>query len=209
MFSGIVETTTRVRGAQNSAGILRISLDRPPGFTDLHSGDSVAVDGICLTLEDFDSVQMTFALGPETLRITGWGPEGVLNKVVNLERSLRLQDRVHGHFVTGHVDAKGRILNVTEEGEALRLQIDIPGVLRDFIWPKGSVAVNGVSLTVNNVGAQSFQVGLIPETLKRTNLGALEVGDHVNLEVDNMARGLIHWARLQEKEKTNEPESDS
>jgi riboflavin synthase len=192
MFSGIVETTATIDGCTERDGVLECTLSRPADFADLKTGDSIAVDGICLTLEKFDSKTLTFALGPETLRVTGWAAASVLGKVVNLERSLRLNDRIHGHLVTGHVDALGEIMACDREGETLRLTIAIPEKLGPYIWSKGSVAVNGVSLTVNAAGASEFQVGLIPETLKRSNLGRLAKGARVNLEIDNMARGLIH-----------------
>lgn len=194
MFSGIVETCSSVTVARPGAETLHISIQRPNIFNDLNRGDSVAVDGVCLTVEAFDESQMAFTLGPETLRVTGWTPEGVINKAVNLERSLRLNDRVHGHLVTGHVDGTASVMEAVPEGETLRLTIEIPRALKRLVWPKGSVAVNGVSLTVNQVTAETFTVGLIPETLARTNLKALKSGDRVNLEADNLARGLLHNA---------------
>lgn len=196
MFSGIIETTSRVTGCQQRSGVLQISLERPPAFEDLRAGDSVAVDGVCLTVETVTAVELLFALGPETVRVTEWDLGRVEGREVNLERSLRLGDRLHGHLVTGHVDARARVLEVRPEGETLTLTIDIPPELRPYVWSKGSVALNGVSLTINAVHAGSFQVGLIPETLKRTNLGGLKPGDQVNLEIDNTARGLVHWSQL-------------
>lgn len=192
MFSGIVETTGIIKGVRERDGVLECSVARPTQFDDVKIGDSIALDGICLTLEKFDAETLTFALGPETLRVTGWHTGGVLGKVVNLERSLRLHDRIHGHLVTGHVDAQGTVTAVEVQGEAWRLTIAIPPTLAPYIWSKGSVAVNGVSLTVNASSPKDFQVGLIPETLKRTNLGRLEKNSAVNLEIDNMARGLVH-----------------
>lgn len=199
MFSGIVETTSRVVSCQPRSGYLHMSVAKPSHFNDLSIGESIAVDGICLTVEAWDEREIRFALGPETLRITGWTAEGVLGRDVNLERSLRLNDRIHGHLVTGHVDARTRVLQREETGETLALEIEIPDALRAFIWPKGSVALNGVSLTVNGVSATSFRVGLIPETLRRTNLKNLRVNDGIHLEIDNMARGLVHWAGWQKE----------
>jgi riboflavin synthase len=199
MFSGIIETTAAVTASQERAGVLQITLERPKSFNDLRIGDSIAVDGICLTLENFTPETLTFALGPETLRITGWAESGVEGRVVNLERSLRLGDRIHGHLVTGHVDATAKIFEVCAHGETLDLHVEIPDRLKTFIWSKGSVAINGVSLTINTVTANWFQAGLIPETLKRTNLGGLHAGSLVNLEADNMARGLVHWAELRKE----------
>lgn len=173
-----------------------MAIQRPSDFDDLKRGDSIAVDGVCLTLETFDPNQLTFTLGPETLKVTEWTRPRVLDRVVNLERSLRLNDRIHGHLVTGHVDSLGKVVARETFGDTLRLTIEIPENLRRFVWTKGSVAINGVSLTVNRTEGRSFQVGLIPETLKRTNLDGLEIGAGVNLEIDNMARGLIHFENL-------------
>lgn len=201
MFSGIVELKSPITACDTRPGVLAITIARPAGFDDLHIGDSIAVDGVCLTLEKFSERHLEFALGPETLRITGWQSGSVLGRVVNLERSLRLNDRIHGHLVTGHVDGRGEIQALERRGETLRMNIGFPADLRPYIWSKGSIAVNGVSLTINHVSPTHFEVGLIPETLKRTNLGDLHEGDGVNLEIDNMARGLVHVAEL-EKERS-------
>lgn len=194
MFSGIVETQSTVAAARRGSETINIDIDKPSNFNDLNIGDSIAVDGVCLTLEAESDKHMTFTLGPETIRVTGWTLERVQNRAVNLERSLRLNDRIHGHLVTGHVDATAEVRNAKWEGETLRLEIEIPPALTPFLWPKGSITVNGVSLTINTVVENVFSVGLIPETLKRTNLKSLKAGDRVNLEADNMARGLFHFA---------------
>lgn len=196
MFSGIVETTAPVVGSEERAGVLQITLERPSAFDDLRPGDSVACDGVCLTLEKFEANSMQFALGPETLKVTGWSASGVLNRAMNLERSLRLGERIHGHLVTGHVDARAKVVEIQIEGETRTMSIEIPRRLEAYVWSKGSIAINGVSLTINHVGPRLFQVGLIPETVKRTNLGRLQAGMEVNLEADNLARGLVHLAEL-------------
>lgn len=201
MFSGIVETTALVTNSTSRESVLEITLARPKDFTDLHIGDSIACNGVCLTLEAFDANSLKFALGPETLKVTGWNSESVVGRAVNLERSLRLGDRIHGHLVTGHVDATSNVVQAERQGETLTLAIAIPAKLKNLIWPKGSIAINGVSLTINTVTASAFSVGLIPETLKRTNLSDLKVGSQINLEADNMARGLIHWVESR-KEQT-------
>jgi riboflavin synthase len=192
VFSGIVETTARVIECRSRDGVLEISVERPAALGDLGIGDSIAIDGVCLTIERFDEARMQFALGAETLRVTGWTDEALRARPRNLERSLRFGDRVHGHLVLGHVDAISQIAAVETLGEGLRLVITTPEALRPFVWSKGSIAVNGVSLTINAVTPDTFAVGLIPETLKRTNLGHLKTGDTVTLEIDNFARGLVH-----------------
>ena len=197
MFSGIVETTATIRKAERQAELLRIALERPKTFNDLHRGDSISTNGICLTVEEFNDDEMWFTLGVETLTVTGWTAQSVVGKDVNLERSLRLNDRIHGHLVTGHVDTVGTISDLQRSEGWLLMTVEFSEIFAPFIWTKGSVAINGVSLTVNHATPSSFMVGLIPETLKRTNLGSLEVDHSVNLEIDNMARGLVNWARLQ------------
>lgn len=192
MFSGIVEAQSEIVSTSSQPGILRITVQKPVDFNDIKPGDSIAVNGICLTVENFDHAKIEFALAAETLRVTGWSEQSLKSAKVNLERSLRMGDRVHGHFVSGHVDAMGRVEARRELGGSLELDISFPSQLKPYIWKKGSWALNGVSLTVNEVGANSASVCLIPETLERTNLSKLKTGDSVTIEVDPMARGLIH-----------------
>lgn len=193
MFSGIVQCQTQALSTLERPGVLVLSLIRPESFKDVHLGDSVSVNGICLTVEAVSEQEMAFAIGQETLNITGWTAESLKDARLNVEQSLRLGDRVHGHLVSGHVDGLGRVLQTEDVGEWRLLIISLPEALRSMVWKKGSIAVNGVSLTVNEVSNGSFTVGLIPETIKRTNLGSLKFGDQVFLEADMMARGVAHW----------------
>jgi len=195
MFSGIVETTSKTQALLESshADLLRFTLSRPQNFTDLHIGDSVACNGVCLTVEAFTDKDIQFALGKETLKVTGWTPEGIKTMTWNLERSLKLGDRIHGHIVTGHVDFVGQVTQSDAGPESLSLRISFPFEQSPYFWPKGSVCLNGVSLTLNEVGENFFEVHLIPETLKTTNLGTLKPGDRVNVEIDSFARGWVHY----------------
>ncbi len=192
MFSGIVETQTQVLDAYQEGGLVRILLARPREFDDLRIGHSICINGVCLTVEKFDDATMSFALGEETLRITGWNQENLPKTFVNVERSLKLGDRIHGHIVSGHVDAVGEVVSVSDAGGSRIVEIRMPDQLKPLVWKKGSWAVNGVSLTVNDVKGDIVSVCLIPETLARTNLGSLRPGMRVNLEADMMARGLVH-----------------
>jgi len=200
MFTGIVEATSQTIKTfkDSSKDLLRFLVQRPPSFDDIEIGDSIATNGICLTVESFDQDSIQFALGAETLKITGWTPESVSKMTWNLERSLCFGDRIHGHLVTGHVDFTGRVLETLPSPESLGLKIQFPISAHKYFWPKGSVCLNGVSLTINEVGSDFLRVHLIPETLKATNLGALQVGHVVNIEVDSFARGMIHY--FQERE---------
>lgn len=205
MFSGIIEACETILKVTEESCIVRIHVRRPVHFDDLKNGDSVAVNGICLTVEKFDKNEMVFALGLETQRVlTGQKdpqPNEMTNALdgvrVNLERSLRFGDRVHGHLVTGHVDTTSPVVLVEKVGDNLTLRIKTPQNLRAWIWKKGSITVHGVSLTVNEVNADFFQVGLIPETLLRTNLSQLKAGDLVNIEADYFARAIRNQFEFQ------------
>jgi len=194
MFSGIVESVQPILTIQRGTGpLIRVKVKKPNEFNDLKNGDSIAADGVCLTVEDFDAETMTFALAAETLKVLKWSPENpevLLGKKLNLERSLRFGDRIHGHLVTGHVDSLGQVTKSEGLGENWFLDISVADSILPFIWKKGSITLNGVSLTVNEVNGPIVSVGLIPETLKRTNLGELKVGGFVNVEPDYMAKAL-------------------
>ncbi|HEY8271072.1 MAG TPA: hypothetical protein VIG33_09295, partial [Pseudobdellovibrionaceae bacterium] len=141
--------------------------------------------------EAFDENQMTFALAAETLRILQWNPINSVGKKVNLERSLRFGDRIHGHLVTGHVDSLAEVVRADLEGESFFLNVKVASSLLPYIWKKGGLTINGVSLTVNEIKNSVVEVCLIPETLKRTNLGNLKAGQVVNIEPDYLARALV------------------
>lgn len=203
MFAGIVETKSTVLDIKQGTGVLRMSLSRPSSYTDIHVGDSIATNGICLTIESFNEKFMTFAIGLETLKVTGWTSENLLSTEMNVERSLTYGDRVHGHLVTGHVDAVVRVMEKQSAGECSVFWLELPESLKPFIWPKGSVALNGVSLTVNEINQNQFSVCLIPETLSVTNLGDLNPNDPINVEVDNMARAFVKFMQLKEQNELN------
>jgi riboflavin synthase len=152
---------------------------------DVTTGDSIACNGICLTVTQLTSHGFTVDVSPETLRVTAGLAVGA---AVNLEKSLRLADRLGGHLVAGHVDGVGEVASVTPVDANREIVIRFPGTLARYIARKGSVTVNGVSLTVNAVAGDSFSVNLIPHTLGATNLGQLQPGDRVNLEADLVAR---------------------
>ncbi len=150
-------------------------------------GDSVAVNGACLTVTAFDARTMRFDVVPETVARTGFDRVRAGERV-NVELSLRVGDRIGGHFVYGHVDANASILAKESEGQGFRLRVVLPDALAPYIVEKGYVAIDGVSVTVASATSDEFTVALIPETLKRTTLGTKGPGDRVNLEVDPIAR---------------------
>jgi riboflavin synthase len=186
MFTGLVAGTGTVSAAEHGAEGTRLRLTTPLA-AELSEGDSVSVNGVCLTAVEVDGDVFSADVMAETLRRSSLGPlrEGDL---VNLELPLRAGDRLGGHVVQGHVDATGTVESVTDEGFARVLRIEAPsGVLR-YVVEKGSIAVDGVSLTVAEIDDDGFSISLIPETLERTTLGALAPGRSVNLEVDVLAK---------------------
>lgn len=200
MFSGIIESVADIQKVQEFNSLVRIWVQRPQSFDDLSVGDSIAVDGCCLTIEEFTDQQIQFALGFETLSLLKIRPSQLEKKVVNLERSLRFGDRMHGHMVSGHIEGLGIVRNKTWQGDSLVFQIEISQTLRPSLWKKGSVCLHGVSLTVNEVGNDYFEVCLIPETLKQTNLVNLEVGASVHIETDYLAKALFERWKFWQKD---------
>ncbi|MFN8792640.1 MAG: riboflavin synthase [Bdellovibrionales bacterium] len=191
MFSGIVEATSRVLSSKLLDHAVTVHVERPSDFQDLKIGDSVACNGVCLTIEGFDEHQLQFTLAAETLRLLQLDPQALVGQIWNLERSLKFGDRVHGHLVTGHIEALGRVVFSEALGDSWILRVQVPSSLRRYLWAKGSVALHGVSLTVNHFEADTVEVCLIPETLKRTNLRSLSVGSPVNLETDYLAKAYF------------------
>ncbi len=186
MFTGIIQSIGTIRhyeaqGADARMGIHGGGLD----FSDVALGDSIAVNGVCLTAVALTSDSFTVDVSAETLRCTSGFAQGA---EVNLEKALRLSDRLGGHLVSGHVDGVGSVVRFEKTGESHRLDIDAPASLARYIINKGSVTVNGVSLTVNQVQGDCFMLNLIPHTLERTTLKFLKTGARVNLEVDMIAR---------------------
>ncbi len=188
MFTGIVEELGTVSRAQRQGDLQISEISAERIMTDLHEGDSINVDGACQTVTEFTNTGFTIVSVEETLRLTTLGSLHSGDRV-NLERSLRPQDRMGGHIVLGHVDGVGTILHLGPgERDSTSLQVALPAPLRRYVALKGSVCVQGISLTVSAVDADSFTVAIIPYTLQHTNLHSAVSGDRVNLEVDLIAR---------------------
>lgn len=185
MFSGIVEAVGEIRRAEKGASGLRLSVGAP--FGDLALGESVCVSGVCLTVVETASGVFAVDVSPETLRRSKF--ERVRpGDSVNLERSLRLGDRLSGHLVFGHVDGVGSVVSITPEGGSALYEFEAPEATSRYLVEKGSVAVDGVSLTVFHCRDRSFSVAVIPHTAQVTTLGRLRPGDSVNLESDMIAK---------------------
>ena len=187
MFSGLVETLGRITAIEPEPPGVRITIDAGPVAEGVAIGDSIAVSGCCLTVIAIDGTALAFEAGAETLSRTTFGRRSV-GDGLNLERSLRLSDRLGGHLVTGHVDGLGRLATRTDNGEWSDLLFEAPKPLMIQMVEKGSITVDGVSLTVVDVTDHSFSVALIPHTLTVTTLGRLAVGDPVHLETDLLAK---------------------
>lgn len=188
MFTGIVECVGRVVEVRAAAGGTRLEIDLGSRIADgLAHGASVAVNGVCLTLAEKRGAIGAFDVVPETLRASSLGAARS-GDGVNLERSLRVGDPLDGHFVQGHVDGVGIVDAIERAGGEYVLWTRVPADLMRFIVRKGSVAIDGVSLTVVDVDAERFSVALIPTTLQRTVLSARRVGDRLNIETDILAR---------------------
>ena len=188
MFTGLIQGVGRLRTLEPRGGDVRIHIDAGTlPFADVAMGESIAVNGVCLTVVAFDAQSFAADASTETLALTTLGQlrEG---QPLNLERALQAQDRLGGHLVSGHVDGVGRVLDVHEDARAQRWRFSLPRALAKYVAKKGSVCVDGVSLTVNGVDAESFDVALIPHTVSHTAFAETRVGDAVNLEIDLVAR---------------------
>ncbi len=187
MFSGIVADVGLIKSAQDREGGLRLTVaTKALGMDDVKLGDSIAVNGVCLTVVKMEGNDFTVDVSRETLNCTvGLDKQG---GHVNLEKALRLSDRLGGHLVSGHVDGVGEVVSFSDIGESWRLVIRAPQGLAKYIAFKGSITVNGVSLTVNRVAGTEFELNLIPHTLQVTTLHELKAGAKVNLEIDLIAR---------------------
>lgn len=195
MFTGIIQSVGKIDSVQAIGSDLRLSIACANlGLQDVQSGDSIAVNGVCLTATTVSERHFEALVSQASLAVTVG-----LNQpqAVNLEKALRLSDRLGGHLVSGHVDGVGTVLNFEQLGECWKLDIRAPHALSKYIAPKGSIAVNGTSLTINSIEQDVFSMNLIPHTLENTTLQFLAVGSLVNLEVDQIARyvdRMAQWA---------------
>ena len=206
MFSGIVSHVGRVVGLEREGEgaelVVEASLFAESESDPIRIGDSIATSGVCLTVTRLEPEQRRawFDLSSETLRCTALGSL-TLEAQVNLERSVRVGDRLDGHLVLGHVDAVSEVLDLRDEASTRRFELALPAQLARFIAPKGSICLDGVSLTVGEVGETSFSVYIIPHTLQETTATSYAIGSSVNVEVDCVAR---YVARAIECRDSNE-----
>jgi len=198
MFTGIIQDVGRIVSVSHRAAGARMAVSTRLDMSTWAPGDSVAVDGCCLTVTDMEEGEFFATLSPETLAVTCFDAarEG---QRVNLEPALRVGDTLGGHIVTGHVDGIGEVTDIEENDDHRIVTFRLPGALCRYVVIKGSVAVSGVSLTVNAVDEEGFRVNLIPHTLAHTNLGDLKNGDRVNIETDMLGRYVERLMQFQQE----------
>jgi riboflavin synthase len=194
MFTGLVEGVGELVERKTTSGGFRLRIASPLA-PELSPGDSVAVNGVCLTVILAEENEIHADIGPETVRVTtlGWLPRG---STVNLERPLRADSRFGGHFVQGHVDAIGHIEELRKEAEFDWVTVSFPASLAPYIVHKGSIAVDGISLTVAGLGADRFDVQVVPYTMAHTNLNRVQIRHRVNLECDMIGKYVVRAAEL-------------
>lgn len=192
MFTGIVTDIGRVRSVQRTERDWRYEIETAWDTTTIDLGASIAHAGCCLTVTEKGDGWFAVEVSGETLSKTKLA-EWAEGSRINLERAAKLGDELGGHIVSGHVDGLGTVTSITPEGGSHRIRFEAPEPLHRFIAPKGSITVDGVSLTVNEVEGRVFGVNIIPHTWEATTLGSLKVGDKVNLEIDMLARYLARW----------------
>lgn len=205
MFTGLIEEIGKVKQIKKSSAGWKLLVSASKILSDLKEGDSVAVDGACLTVTEVgkDSFQVDLSL--ETLEST-YFKELKLGKMVNLERALKLGERLGGHLLLGHIDALGKVRKLQFKNDFAWLTVEFPPPIRKYIVPKGSIGVNGVSLTVAKIDSSCFEVALIPLTLNRTNLSFLKIGDLVNLETDVLGKYVENLLNFNSEEKKSQLE---
>ncbi|HIC40315.1 MAG TPA: riboflavin synthase [Piscirickettsiaceae bacterium] len=190
MFTGIIQAigTVKSKDASEQGAVFSFS-SSALDFSNVTIGDSIAVNGVCLTAIEIGDDYFKADLSQETLDCSIFS-DLLIGADVNLEKALRLNQGIDGHLVSGHVDGKGEVLDKYTEGDSTRFKIKTPQNLVKYIARKGSVCINGVSLTVNTIDADVFDVNIVPHTLTATTLGQLKIGDQLNIEVDIIARHL-------------------
>jgi riboflavin synthase len=188
MFTGIVQAVGKILASEDLSGDIRLRIDTGSLELDhLQLGDSIAVNGVCLTAVEFDAQSFCADVSAETLSATSLGGLAAGNPV-NLERSLTLSDSLGGHLVSGHVDGVGRVTSLEPDARSTRIEFSIEQPLLRYVARKGSITVDGTSLTVNDVSESDFSVNIVPHTLERTIMGQYKEGSLVNIEVDLIAR---------------------
>ena len=199
MFTGIIQSKGSIKEIFSSSDGARLKINTHAlDLSDTNVGDSIAVDGVCLTVTELTESSFTADVSNETLTCTTFSAlkQG---KNVNLERSLRVNQGIDGHLVSGHVDGIGAVNSIEKDGDSVRIKIEVQGDIIKYIAKKGSICINGVSLTVNSVENNFFDVNIVPHTLSATTLGDLSLQSNVNIEIDQIARYVERLLSQNEK----------
>lgn len=196
MFTGIVEEMGEINSINRGSQSIELEIKADKVLEDVETGDSIATNGVCLTVTDFSEDYFTVDVMPETMRKSSLAELKIGSKI-NLERALQLQDRLGGHLVSGHIDGTGKIKEKKREDNAILVTISLPSDLRKYLISKGSIAIDGISLTVAELLQHEFIVSLIPHTAQETTLGQKDVGDTVNLEVDLIGKYVERMLNFQ------------
>ena len=192
MFTGIIETVGRVESVIPVGNYHRITIRPEAAFENMIVGESIAISGPCLTVTAIDKRSFTVEASQETLRLTTLKSLRP-GESVNLERALRADSRLGGHFVLGHIDGTSTVTAVRDIGLSLQVELDLPKAFAPLVVDKGSIALDGISLTIGSVGRDRFAVNIIPETRRRTTWAGLKVGDQVNVEFDVLGKYLLRF----------------
>lgn len=201
MFTGLIEEVGTIKMFSRKAGSMELTISGKKVTEDMKRGDSISVDGVCLTVSRLASLpvnQFKMDVGAETLRKTNLG-ELKIGERVNLERALKMGERLGGHFVTGHIDGVGIIKKKVKKGDTFFFEIEAPDEIMNYIIPKGSIALDGISLTVVDFSKNGFGISLIPHTLEVTTLGLKKIGDKVNLEADMIGKYVTKILLVKER----------
>jgi len=207
LFTGIVEELGEVNSIQRGSQSVVLEIKATEVLSDVQVGDSIATNGVCLTVTSFSEDRFTVDVMPETMRKSSLG-ELKIGDIVNLERALRLQDRLGGHLVSGHIDSIGTIKKKEREDNAVLITISLPQELKRLLVPKGSIAIDGISLTIAELTDDAFTVSLIPHTAEVTTLGAKGVGDIVNLEADLIGKYVERMLNFKDDDNNSKSEVD-
>lgn len=202
MFTGLIEDLGSLQAIHTGSDQARLSVATALPMSELTLGESIAVNGVCLTVTSFGDGAFTADVSPETLGCTSLGHLSRGSKV-NLERALRLSDRLGGHLVSGHVDGLAKVVGLQQDGNAWRFSFQAEAGIMDFMVEKGSVAIDGISLTINDVSEKTFSLAIIPHTLSLTTLQYCKVGDEVNVETDLIGK---YVARFLHRGTTDKPQ---
>lgn len=200
MFTGLIEEIGSLKSIAAAKESLKITINSHEILKDIKLGDSIAVNGVCLTVISFTSNEFVAEVMPETFQKTNL-KDLKAGQEINLERALKVGDRLGGHMVSGHVDDQGKIIDIKTSGIAKVYSIEVTEEISQFLIPKASVAVDGTSLTIVDVGKNYFTISLIPHTMDVTIIGNKKIGDYVNIEVDMMGKYVMKFIKNLEKPK--------